>query len=131
MDCIRCGGAMEKRPESGVLLDHCHACDAVWLDAGELESLEVGAVKSPAHLEAERAVETEREARRGVSVVGLCPRCQRGLAPKVIYGVEVDQCGHCGGIFFDRRELPAVLAASREKLAPLRRRWRREEPGPR
>jgi Zn-finger nucleic acid-binding protein len=76
----------------------------------------------------ERAAAAERAARRQVSVVGLCPRCQRGLAPKIVYGVEVDQCGHCGGIFFDRRELPTVLAASREKLAPLRRRWKRDDP---
>ena len=128
MDCIRCGGAMEKRPESGVLLDHCRACDAVWLDAGELESLEVGAAKPAAQLEVERAAESQREARRQVSVVGLCPRCQRGLAAQTIYGVEVDQCRHCGGIFFDRKELPAVLAASRAKLAPLRSRWKREPP---
>jgi Zn-finger nucleic acid-binding protein len=129
MDCVRCGGAMEKRPEGGVLLDHCRTCDAVWLDAGELEALEVGAAKNPDLLEAERTAETEREARRRVSVVGLCPRCQRALEPKDIHGVEVDQCRRCGGIFFDRRELPAVLARSREKLAPLRRRWRREGPG--
>src|SRR5262245_17446151 len=130
MDCIRCGGAMEKRSEGGVLVDHCPACGGVWLDAGELESLEVGAAKSPALLEAERAAESEHEARRRVSVVGLCPRCQRGLEPHVLHGIELDRCRHCGGIFFDRRELPAVLAKSRERLAPLRRRWRREEPGP-
>jgi Zn-finger nucleic acid-binding protein len=130
VDCIRCGGEMEKRAEGGVLLDHCRACNAVWLDAGELESLEVGAAKPPALLEAERAAETEAEARRSVSAVGLCPRCQRGLEVRSIHGIEVDQCHHCGGIFFDHRELPAVLARSREALAPLRRRWRRDgDPG--
>jgi len=121
---------MEKRPEGGVLLDHCRACNAVWLDAGELESLEVGAAKGPAELEALRAAESEREARRVVSTVGLCPRCQRGLEGRSLQGIEVDQCRHCGGIFFDHRELPAVLARSREALAPLRRRGRRQgEPG--
>jgi len=110
MECIRCGGAMEKRPEAGVLLDHCRACDAVWLDGGELEALAAGAAKSAERLEAERAAEREQEARRRVSVVGLCPRCQRGLAPEQIHGVEVDACRRCGGLFFDRPELPAVLA---------------------
>src|SRR5215813_10531665 len=129
MDCIRCGAAMEKRAEAGVLLDHCRACGGVWLDAGELESLEVGAAKSPTLLEAERAAESEHEARRRVSVVGLCPRCQRGLERHDIHGVEVDRCRRCGGIFFDHDELPAVLAKSREKLAPLRRRGPRREPG--
>ena len=113
MDCIRCGGAMEKRPERGVLLDHCRSCSAVWLDAGELEVLERGAGRDAARLEAERAAETEREGRRSVVALGLCPRCQRGLELRTLRGVEVDQCRRCGGIFFDHRELPAVLAARR------------------
>jgi Zn-finger nucleic acid-binding protein len=41
----------------------------------------------------------------------------------------VDRCRNCGGIFFDRRELAAVLARSRTQLAALRaRRVREDEP---
>jgi len=125
MHCIRCGGEMDKRAERGVLLDHCRPCNAVWLDAGELESLELGPARSPADLEAQREAEGAREAARTVSTIGLCPRCQRALEPRAIHGVEIDQCRHCGGIFFDHRELPTVLARSRSQLAG--RRMRREE----
>ncbi len=113
---------MEKRSERGVLLDHCRPCNAVWLDAGELESLELGHARSPSELEAEREAESAREAARAVSTIGLCPRCQRALETRAVRGVEVDQCSHCGGTFFDHRELPTILARSRSRLAARARR---------
>jgi Zn-finger nucleic acid-binding protein len=112
---------MEKRAERGVLLDHCPACNAVWLDGGELESLELGVARSPADLEAQLEAERAREAARQVSTIGLCPRCQRALETRAIHHVEIDQCRHCGGIFFDHRELATVLVRSRIQLAGLRR----------
>jgi Zn-finger nucleic acid-binding protein len=120
---------MEKRSERGVLLDHCRACNAIWLDGGELEALELGLSRGRDELEAQREAEAARERARRVSAVGLCPRCQRALGPRSLHGVEVDQCRHCGGIFFDDRELPAVLARSRDPLANPRRGRRREEEG--
>ena len=124
MHCIRCGGEMVKRVERGVLLDHCRACNAVWLDAGELEALELGVARSQDQLDAQLESERAREAARTVSAIGLCPRCQRALETRSIYGSEIDGCRHCGGIFFDDRELPTILSRSRSQLAALRRRFR-------
>ena len=120
MHCIRCGGEMEKRAERGVLLDHCPPCNAVWLDAGELEALERGVARSAADLEARRETESAREAARAISTIGVCPRCQRALEPRALHGVEVDHCGHCGGTFFDHRELATVLARGRGPVAGRR-----------
>ena len=120
MHCIRCGGEMEKRSERGVLLDHCRACNAVWLDAGELEALEGGRERSPAELEAQRAAERAREVAHAVSTVGLCPRCQRALETVPLRGVEIDRCRRCGGAFFDHRELPAILARGPAGRRPRR-----------
>jgi Zn-finger nucleic acid-binding protein len=125
MDCIRCGGEMDKRVERGVLVDHCVACNAVWLDGGELEALELGLERTPAELEVQRDAERAREASRQVAALGLCPRCQRALETRGIHGTEIDGCRNCGGIFFDDRELPAILARSRTQISELRRRWRR------
>jgi Zn-finger nucleic acid-binding protein len=111
---------MDKRSERGVLLDHCRPCNAVWLDGGELEAFEVGLARSDSDLTAQREAESVREAGRAVSTIGLCPRCQRALEPAGIHGIEIDRCRHCGGIFFDHHELPAVLARSRTQLARLR-----------
>ena len=127
MHCIRCSGEMDKREERGVLLDHCRSCNAVWLDGGELEALELGVARSRADLEAQLEVERAREGARQVSTIGLCPRCQRALEPRGVNGVEIDQCRRCGGIFLDHGELPTLLARSRSQLAGLRGRPRREE----
>ena len=124
MHCIRCGGEMEKRAERGVLLDHCRACNAVWLDGGELEALELGVERTPGEIEVQREAERAREEARVVAAIGLCPRCQRGLETRSIHGTEIDGCRSCGGIFFDDRELPTILSRSRDQISALRRRWR-------
>jgi Zn-finger nucleic acid-binding protein len=113
MHCIRCGGPMDKRVERGVLLDHCKACNGVWLDAGELEALELGVARGAEELEAARRAELAREAARAVEAVGLCPRCQRRLETRGLQGVEIDQCRACGGIYFDHGEIATVLARGR------------------
>jgi len=124
MHCIRCGGGMEKRIERGVLLDHCRPCNALWLDAGELEALELGVARTAEQLEAQREAERLREEARVVSAIGLCPRCQRALETRSIHGIEIDGCRSCGGIFFDDRELPTILSRSRAQLSALRARFR-------
>jgi Zn-finger nucleic acid-binding protein len=122
MHCIRCAGEMEKRVERGVLLDHCPPCNAVWLDAGELEALELGIARSPEELLAQREAEQVREQARVVATIGLCPRCQRALETRSIYGTEIDVCRSCGGIFFDDRELATILSRSRAQISALRAR---------
>ena len=128
MDCVRCGGEMDKRPERGVLLDHCPACNAIWLDGGELAALEAGHRSSESAIAAQREAELERDAERSVTAIGLCPRCQRQLHPAAIRGVEVDRCENCAGVFFDHGELPAILRNRR--LSPLATRRRRPSHGP-
>jgi Zn-finger nucleic acid-binding protein len=125
MHCIRCGGEMEKRVERGVLLDHCRPCNAVWLDSGELEALELGIARSPDELRAQREAELARERDRVVDTIGLCPRCQRALETRSIYGTEIDGCRNCGGIFFDDRELATILSRSRSQISALRARFSR------
>jgi Zn-finger nucleic acid-binding protein len=117
---------MEKLPVRGTLLDHCVTCNAIWLDGGELESLERGQRAGADTLGAQRRAETESETARVVEVLDLCPRCQRGLEITFIGAVAIDRCPHCGGIFFDRGELQTVLRLSRRGLvAQLWRRVRR------
>jgi Zn-finger nucleic acid-binding protein len=100
---------MEKRSVRGVLLDYCPACTGIWLDGGELESIDrrrEGA--DPEHAVQARA-EAADERGRPIDVHGLCPRCQARLELSFIGAVEVDRCGRCGGIFFDQGELQTIL----------------------
>ena len=113
---------MGKLPVRGTLLDRCGSCNAIWLDGGELESLEWGRGAGADTLAAQRRAETESEAARVVEVLDLCPRCQRGLEIAFIGAVAVDRCPHCGGIFFDQGELQTVLRLLRRGL--VARLWR-------
>ncbi|MEO2138315.1 MAG: zf-TFIIB domain-containing protein [bacterium] len=38
--CPRCGVALAERDHSGVAIDECADCGGIWLDKGELESIE-------------------------------------------------------------------------------------------
>jgi Zn-finger nucleic acid-binding protein len=107
---------MEKRSVRGVLLDYCRACNAIWLDRGELESIDrrrEGA--DPGHARQARA-EAAQERDRPIEVHGLCPRCQARLELSFMGAVELDRCGRCGGIFFDEGELQTILRLRRRSV---------------
>lgn len=38
-----------------------------------------------------------------------CPKCNGKLIAKMANGVEIDQCNHCGGIWFDAGELDWLM----------------------
>jgi len=38
-----------------------------------------------------------------------CPKCGHDMAAKHIDGVEVDRCGTCDGLFFDKGEFEEIL----------------------
>ncbi|WP_082951947.1 MULTISPECIES: TFIIB-type zinc ribbon-containing protein [Mycobacterium] len=41
----------------------------------------------------------------------LCPKCGSQMLPVQRFGVEIDQCTGCGGIFLDRGELEVLVQA--------------------
>ncbi len=50
-----------------------------------------------------------------------CPKCEtKTLVAANIRGTQVDRCPACGGIWFDHRELGALLEESASSLRPLR-----------
>ncbi len=110
MICVRCKSTMRKIARDNVLVDRCPDCGGIWLDAGELELLEGGDGFDKQEILIQARKELMDEARRMVTVVGLCPKCERSKLHKVSKrGVELDVCGHCEGIFFDEGELDRVL----------------------
>ncbi len=113
---------MQKLPIRGALLDHCRPCNAVWLDAGELEALETGGLKSEQRLARERRTEEATEQTIATASLDLCPRCQGVLRPSLVRGVEVDECRRCGGCFLDHGELTLLLRPSFART--LSRLWR-------
>jgi Zn-finger nucleic acid-binding protein len=56
LNCPRCGRRMDKQEchhASGIIVDLCPACAGIWLDRGELESLEIFAERRRAEERAE------------------------------------------------------------------------------
>ena len=43
--------------------------------------------------------------------VVLCPKCGSQMLPVPRFGVEIDQCTGCGGIFLDQGELEVLTQA--------------------
>jgi len=101
---------MRKIPKDNVLVDRCPDCGGIWLDSGELEMMEEGIGLEKASLLQQARHELLKEAQKLVSVVGLCPKCERSKLSQISKrGVQLDVCGHCGGLFFDEGELERVL----------------------
>ncbi|ACB39465.1 zf-TFIIB domain-containing protein [Pyrobaculum neutrophilum] len=44
----------------------------------------------------------------------FCPVCGVELKPRVVYGIEIDQCPKCGGVWLDGGELNKLIAAVKE-----------------
>ncbi len=49
-----------------------------------------------------------------------CPKCATPLAPVDVRGTQVDECSGCRGIWFDEKELEAILAVKPRELRALR-----------
>ncbi len=110
MHCIRCKQEMKKNNLRGVLVDYCGVCDAVWLDAGELEALQKGMHKPDDEVKKEHREEVLAERQRGLELMSHCPKCQEGsIKEKVMDGVIIDFCTKCRGLYFDHGELKQIL----------------------
>jgi Zn-finger nucleic acid-binding protein len=98
----------------GVEIDRCLACGGTWLDRGELERLaELAGGQSG---EIARAVDAAGSGAKGRR---RCPRCRRRLRGVALGGapqgptqsIEIDRCPRGHGLWFDRGEMEAVIAA--------------------
>ena len=49
--------------------------------------------------------------------LGDCPKCGVALVTKDLHGVEIDECGRCGGVWLDKGELEAVVTREDEGWA--------------
>jgi len=78
--------------------------------------------KTRKKLDAERAAAQQRGQSKPYWMI--CPKCGAKLQEVDLSGVKVDQCGGCGGLFFDKGEVellaegrqPKGLAASLKQL---------------
>lgn len=102
MDCPVCKNAMIVLELQQVEIDHCTTCGGIWLDAGELELLLEGGAKI-----AFQPADVKENVRR-------CPICLKKMQKAAVGGgnetVIIDRCSKSHGLWFDKNELPQVLA---------------------
>ena len=109
LDCPVCRQPMIAVEYGGVEIDWCGACEGIWLDGGELEAL-LGTPNPPPDRPDASLGPPDRD----------CPICVDKLV-KMHYGttdVVVDKCPHGDGIWLDKGELQAILAAYRQPDRP-------------
>jgi Zn-finger nucleic acid-binding protein len=107
--CPACNEPLVAFELEGVEIDRCLTCAGTWLDAGELEWL-ASRAGGPGGKLAE-AVLRGAGPRHGER---RCVRCPGKLQVVAVDGVEVDRCPRGHGLWFDRSELPKLMAGFSE-----------------
>ena len=94
--CPHHGTVLMEKHAGKLRVWHCVGCSGLWLPAGAFHA-GVGHVSV-----------TGRGRPSGLS----CPADGQALTALSHRGIEVDVCGRCGGVWFDRGELQKILAQS-------------------
>ncbi len=109
MLCPDCNEPLVVYELEGVEIDHCLECGGTWLDFGELELLGEIAGIHPGRITGALAnPKTSGKCSR------RCPKCRRRLDAVELPdadSIEIDRCRVGHGIWFDRGETAAVIAA--------------------
>ena len=72
--------------------------------------------KTRRKLDAERATAQQRGQDQPYWMV--CPKCGTKLTEVDLEGIKVDQCGGCGGLFFDKGEVELLVQGRQSKGFP-------------
>src|SRR5262249_14052647 len=110
MLCPHCGGPTlhDQMVKQDVVVDVCSECHGLWMDRGQIYEFS----SEPRAL--------EQKLRRGLRgrqpCEHACPRCEhaleRGQLPD--RAATVEQCPHCGGMWFDAESLEKAVRSGSE-----------------
>lgn len=108
--CPRCSEEMWIVERKGQKLDTCSRCKGIWFDASELDSVMGGEGRVELLVGIKPSIRGEKL---------LCPTCIGYMEPKDIFGVFVDVCPDCGGIWLDAGETEKIWAISQHVMDPF------------
>jgi Zn-finger nucleic acid-binding protein len=107
LECPRDGSKMTENTVGESILDVCGKCGGQFFDTGEMYGA-FGLKADPALWDREETAGPVREAHF------KCPRCNKMMLTQDIKhdgdAVEIDRCGHCGGIWLDKGEVDTIMA---------------------
>ncbi|WP_372895799.1 zf-TFIIB domain-containing protein [Stieleria sp.] len=126
MKCPRDGATLASETyEADVVVDRCPVCRGIWLDSGELKTIQETIEHDYSQqLQRINVVARAYELARQKSQPDIrCPKCQGELHPReyaYCSQILIDRCAECGGVWLDAGELVALeqffeQAAAEEK----------------
>jgi len=111
IDCPRCGIPLKeetvKRLGPDVQIDVCSKCMGTWYDRGELAAVIKDRKIANAFTE---------EPIKGIINSMACPRCGGRMRVREDWGVEVDVCTSCKGVWLDLGETEALESKTERTL---------------
>ena len=101
---------MEHLEFKGIEVDQCRTCRGLWLDLGEIDQL--FALRDVP----DRLLRQENHPPSPISIPEgerACPRCHHEVLKVIeVYGIKLDACSGCKGIFCDLGELSRLEDAA-------------------
>ncbi len=116
MRCGKCADVeMVSELHDGIEIDRCPSCSGIFLDWGELTNL----VNQAGIAEIDNAAPPSEASAAMDAMSANCPRCGDVVMRPVDtrFGLRLDNCGKCGGVFLDQGEFRAMVEAL-NALAP-------------
>lgn len=121
--CPKCGMELLEFSYRSIRIDQCCGCEGIWLDPGELETIERLPKENLFSMEFEanwvRATKDQLEAppeemeERKLKTYMRCPRCASPLKEDKDHGFPVDRCTQCGGVWLDPGEIDQLAGMNR------------------
>ena len=113
LTCLKCTSVLDKARIEDIEVDVCPACGGLWLDHGEAER-----ISRKMHSEVDRLRRLLSVQVRPPSVPSevqkACPACTSAVNEVMMGAIHIDYCSRCKGVFLDRGELDAAIAAVTE-----------------
>ncbi|MGA1821139.1 MAG: zf-TFIIB domain-containing protein [Thermoplasmatota archaeon] len=107
--CPRCDEDMCIEERGGEKLEVCTQCGGIWFDPHELDEL----------LGEDISIELLINIKKPIKGENLkCPSCREYMETKDIFGVQVDECRTCKGIWLDSGETQKIWEEKERTLDP-------------
>jgi len=110
MECPRCNSTLYAVERGGLRLDHCWDCGGIWFEKDELDEI----------IDKEGTIELLIQITGKLKGEGLkCPKCREIMSTHEIFGVYVDHCNICNGIWMDKGETEKVWEMDERSKHPF------------
>lgn len=107
LECPRDGSTMDENHMGESILDVCGKCGGQFFDTGEMFGA-FGMKADPSLWDRDETAGAVREGKI------KCPRCNKMMLMQDVKHesdkVEIDRCGHCGGIWLDKGEVDTIMS---------------------